>query len=109
MTFVTNLIDEATKSVANGSIKGNEISMYMSDALNKEWNPAWNVVVYKLLDSTNDAIVFGYAFNKHWLWFNNYLSSNISYIIWKDYNCFSWVSIGASTASPLKASVVTSA
>lgn len=45
-------------------------------------------------------VVYGYAYNKHWLWFNKYWTLIIpgesqnyifSFIIWKDYNCHSWV------------------
>lgn len=45
----------------------------ISDTLNAAWETAWNVVVFEPGPSRYlSAIVYGYAYNEHWLWFNNY-------------------------------------
>lgn len=44
----------------------------ISDELNARWDPAWNVIVTKLQDKISNGVVFGYAYNGHWLWYNNY-------------------------------------
>jgi hypothetical protein len=46
-------------------------------------------------------VVYGYAYNQHWLWYNKYQVTPsaqnpsayyyFSFIIWKDYNCNFWV------------------
>lgn len=69
----------------NGPMNG--MAKNISTQLNSKWDPAWNVLVTKQADRTHDGIVYGYAFNDHWLWYNNYLNTSISIIIWKDYNC----------------------
>jgi hypothetical protein len=54
------------------------------------------VFVFELIgDSTLDAIVVGYAFRDHWMWFNgySYIGRTFSFVIWKDYNCVAWNSI----------------
>lgn len=64
----------------------------LSEALNGQWAPAWNVFVVKLMDPTFDAVFVGYAFNSHWMWYNGYsYNGNLySFVIWKDYNCKTW-------------------
>lgn len=64
----------------------------LSEALNKKWDPAWNVFVVKLMDPTHDAVVVGYAYNNHWMWQSGYTynGNSYSFIIWKDYNCKTW-------------------
>lgn len=47
-----------------------------------------------------DAIVYGYAFNNHWMWYNGIslpdsgTSKTASLMVWKDYNCQNWKVIG---------------
>jgi hypothetical protein len=70
-----------------------DLAKFISDNLNNAWDPAWNVFVFELVgDTTVDAIVVGYAFRDHWMWFNgySYLGRTFSFIIWKDYNCMVW-------------------
>lgn len=84
-----------------------DFSKYISEKLTAKWDPAWNVVtVFNYgtitINQTGDFrnVVYGYAFNNHWLWYNKYLvvqnpqspTSYIyfSFIIWKDYNCDTW-------------------
>jgi hypothetical protein len=80
----------------------------ISDKLNAAWDPAWNVALVSTVqdlafNSTADFrnVVYGYAYNGHWLWYNKYnvmkhpvspgYYAYFSFIIWKDYNCNSWV------------------
>ena len=42
-----------------------------SGHLNSLWAPAWNVFVIKTT-ATDDAVLYGYAFNNHWMWFNDF-------------------------------------
>lgn len=73
-----------------------------SDELNRRWHPAWNIVTIKSLYSTYDTVLYGYAFNNHWMWYSNYTSvpgtyitgGYISFVIWKDYNCQGWKTVG---------------
>ena len=71
----------------------------LSAILNKEWDPAWNVVVF-VGPTGYDAILYGYAFNNHWMWYNGVPSKNVNdlvtLIVWKDYNCKDWKKIGIS-------------
>jgi hypothetical protein len=66
----------------------------MTTYLNDKWNKAWNVVVVYIGEMVNsDSVVYGYAFNKHWMWYNGYTMQDgyfVSFIIWKDYNCGSY-------------------
>lgn len=68
----------------------------ISSDLNTLWAEAWNVVIPYYTDGKNyDSILYGYAFNGHWFWFNGFHLVNnnyISFIIWKDYNCITWYS-----------------
>ena len=73
------------------------VAMNISDNLNRMWDPAWNVLIYSF-NSNVDAIIYGYAFRGHWLWFNGLVNPNdnskfMTYIIWKDYNCIQWNSL----------------
>ena len=36
------------------------------------------------------GLMYGYAFRGHWFWINDYGPNHITYIVWKDYNCFEW-------------------
>jgi hypothetical protein len=81
---------------AASSTDHTDLAKYISDTLNTAWDPAWNVFVFELVgDSTLDAIVVGYAFRDHWMWFNgySYISRTFSFVIWKDYNCVAWISV----------------
>jgi hypothetical protein len=81
---------------AGSSTGHSDLAQYISDSLNAAYDPAWNVFVFELVgDPTLDAVVVGYAFRDHWMWFNgySYLGRTFSFIIWKDYNCIAWVSI----------------
>jgi hypothetical protein len=80
----------------------------ISDKLNAAWDPAWNValtvtIADLITNTTGDFrnVVYGYAYNQHWLWYNKFKVMQhptnpssyfyFSFIIWKDYNCHSWV------------------
>lgn len=73
-------------------------SAALSDTLNNAWSPAWNVFTIKLIDPTLDAVLYGYAFNNHWMWFNDHTYGGVSYsfVVWKDYNCHTWNTISNS-------------
>ncbi len=68
----------------------------LSTHLNTLWDPAWNVITVKTVD-TSDTVLYGYAFREHWMWYNGFrLSGNVySFVIWKDYNCQDWGTVGA--------------
>lgn len=70
----------------------------LSEQLNSLWDPAWNVAIYSALPQY-DTILYGYAFNNQWMWFNGVPASNFptqvfTLIVWKDYNCKVWKDIG---------------
>lgn len=37
--------------------------------------------------------MYGYAFRDHWIWLNEYSDMKLSVVIWKDYNCHTWVGL----------------
>jgi hypothetical protein len=81
-----------------------------STYLNGLWDPAWSVVlVYDLTEGVNlDSVLYGYAYNNHWMWSNGILLSNgnyVSIIIWKDYNCYAWRTIVDSSTTTFNESV----
>lgn len=71
----------------------------ISNNLNAKWDPAWNTVTaFNVRGAgTISNVVYGYAFNNHWLWHNDY-SNTVSVILWKDYNCDSWTTISYANA-----------
>jgi hypothetical protein len=83
----------------------------LSTDLNTLWAPAWNVVIVYYGDGFNyDAVLYGYAFNGHWFWSNGFqLSDNkyISFVIWKDYNCVTWVTIDPAATGYKASSYIT--
>ena len=66
------------------------------------------------VDPTWDTVLYGYAFRQHWMWYNGYTVAGssgkyYSFVIWKDYNCVAWHSVGdsdfiadSSASAPLK-------
>ena len=64
----------------------------------QNWAQFWNVFVI-VQGTSSDSVVYGYAFNNHWLWKNNIqfagvtpavtmpAGKQIGLVIWKDYNC----------------------
>ena len=68
----------------------------ISNSLNEMWDPAWNVVVGKLIYLTIDFTFCGYAFRFHWFWHNNYKGYSI--VISKDYNCGEWATFQSNSA-----------
>lgn len=66
----------------------------LSDSLNQEWHPAWNVVA-TFGPQDYDTVLYGYAFNNHWMWYNGIQHPTsptyiVSIVVWKDYNCQTW-------------------
>lgn len=43
----------------------------LSERLNTMWAPFWNVFTIKTT-AAFDTVVYAYAFNNHWLWYNDY-------------------------------------
>ena len=77
----------------------------LSDNLNALWAPAWNIITVRISRATsyNDVVLYGYAFRNHWMWFNGYTDPSISetmfsFVVWKDYNCKDWKTIGINSA-----------
>jgi hypothetical protein len=101
-TLIWSTIQSGLTTYVPDSFSGTDhtdLAKYISDTLNNVWDPAWNVFVFELVgDPTVDSIVVGYAFRDHWMWFNgySYQGRTFSFIIWKDYNCVAWISVGDS-------------
>jgi hypothetical protein len=67
----------------------------LSKELNDRWDKAWNVVINYLYGGDNmDTVLYGYAFNGHWFWYNGYVMNDgyfVTFLIWKDYNCVGYL------------------
>lgn len=68
----------------------------LSNDLNARFHRAWNVVVVHdgMQNSNSDAILYGYAFREHWFWYNGHpMTDNryVGFVIWKDYNCNTYI------------------
>lgn len=84
------ITDSSDKTLVN-------LAKKLSDQLNDQWAPAWNVVIALTTDSSYnmDTVLYGYGFRDHWMWDNTYKVKDgqaVGFIIWKDYNCINWVS-----------------
>lgn len=100
ITFIFSTIDNTLQYIADGDLSSANRAKNISDTLNDAWHPAWNVFYFSPDYYSEDSIVYGYAFNGHWFWVNNYKKSQIgNFVIWKDYNCHTWMDT-ASAASP---------
>jgi hypothetical protein len=91
-TFETDKIDKISTLVNNMSdvLLDSSHSDTISTALNTAYDTFWNVIIVVQKDHFNpkDAVMFGYAFNNRWIWFNGLSNiNNQSILIWKDYNC----------------------
>jgi hypothetical protein len=55
-------------------------------------------VVVTVADGLKDSVLYGYAYNDHWYWYNGLKIGTHYYaiIIWKDYNCDGWKTVDAS-------------
>jgi hypothetical protein len=100
LTEVWNYIDSniGTYAVVEGGNHAPDLSPFstaLSAHLESLWSPAWNVFTISSLASS-DSVVFGYAFNGHWMWYNGYPVNefNLNFVIWKDYNCQGWQTVG---------------
>jgi hypothetical protein len=96
MTFIWSTINANIPNyVSAAKTNLSQFSVVLSNAFNQAWSPAWNVFVFELLDPSVDAIFYGYSFNGHWMWFNDYAYQGryFSFVIWKDYNCKVWNTI----------------
>lgn len=101
LTDIWGFITSNLKNDNTGTL--HNFNLAFSDHFNEVWAPAWNIVTVKnsIVDPTyNDVILYGYTFKNHWMWFNGYSDQAINYykfsfVIWKDYNCQNWRSIGA--------------
>lgn len=77
------------------------VAQAISTHLNDIWAPAWNVAIVKAAQGSN-SILYGYAFRNHWIWINGVvvdgMSQRLSYVIWKDFNCGTWTTVGNAIA-----------
>lgn len=101
---------EIRSGIASGRITSvtsatsiDDIAMNISLRLNKFWDPAWNVVITKSVTNM-DTIVYGYAFNGHWMWICGSpipmtVAETVDYVIWKDYNCKNWATMSDLTTA----------
>lgn len=99
MTQIKTLIAENPIDTGALSTQWDDACQNISIHLNDLWNPAWNVVVTQITAKISDAILYGYAFRGHWMWFNALPAKNgadfVSFVIWKDYNCIQWQRINS--------------
>ena len=110
LTILHNQINTVTPLEQTSSLTASAKSI--SDELNTLWDPAWNVVIVYYADGNNyDSVLYGYGFNGHWFWLNGYLISPgyVAFIIWKDYNCVSWVNFESDYSYTTYSSLITSA
>lgn len=102
LTVIWNYINQNFKR----NVDASTIQIFVADLsnhLNDMWAPAWNIVIVQIDTTTpdyNDVVLYGYAFRDHWMWYNGYIDPSIegfsfSFVIWKDYNCQGFKTIGA--------------
>lgn len=75
-----------------------------SSYLNTLWDPAWNVVLAgeAVAGKNQDSVLYGYSFRSHWLWYNGFKMDDnhyFTFVIWKDYNCISWITYRSDVSS----------
>lgn len=85
---------ESINAVNIANVPYSTTAKTISDSLNNEWDPAWNVIVVQNVPG-KDTILYGYAFRNQWMWYNGvplpgYDMYRITFIVWKDYNCKDW-------------------
>lgn len=97
ITAIKLAISEVTDASVKAGSNSGEANL-LSTKLNNLWDPAWNVLILRYTNTAEDAVVYGYAFNNHWIWLNNYKDTKVNYVIWKDYNCHTWVSLDSTLA-----------
>lgn len=83
-----------TALTANTHTEYNAFTKGISDRLNARWDPAWNVA-FVMSQSEYEVILYGYAYNNQWMWFNGvpntvWITDIVTLIVWKDYNCQAW-------------------
>lgn len=98
MEDVYAVIDGQFREADSGIIPYTQISSRISNALNNKWESAWNVFVFKNSNREYNAVFVGYAFRDHWLWNNDY-HNHYTIIVWKDYNCGTWVNVNLSPSN----------
>jgi hypothetical protein len=107
LTFFWNYINANMSGPASNGLLGPFCELF-STALNSKWDPAWNVAV-TLGNTAMDSVLYGYAYNDHWYWYNGYQSGSFYYaiIIWKDYNCEGWQTIDGNQKTGFKTAQIT--
>jgi hypothetical protein len=93
----TNFDPKITSAkITAGDITFTNFATGLATQLNKQFDPAWNVVVAHTGQLSNsDTILYGYAFKDHWLWYNGFKMNDgkyLGFIVWKDYNCQTYIS-----------------
>jgi hypothetical protein len=96
LTYIWGTINGNIGAYTNGAtLDAVRFATNLSNTFTSQWDVAWNVFVFELKDPTVDAIVYGYAFRDHWMWYNGFVNgaTKLAFVIWKDYNCITWHSI----------------
>lgn len=97
LSYIWKFIDNniGATVAANSGSSYDAFNLNFSNYLNGLWDPAWNVFTIKTIASI-DAILYGYAFRNHWMWYNGYIVQGtiLDFVIWKDYNCHTWMVVG---------------
>lgn len=85
---VRGYIDIALAKVKVSKVYMNGATYVLANSLNAKWDSYWNTAIFQKIDTNPalNAVVYGYAFRDHWLWFNSYAGTKYSFIVWKDYN-----------------------
>ena len=88
-------LTKACSEIQAGQGNHKSAAKNISDTLNELWDPAWNVVAAKTYGGVGVYVVlYGYAFRSHWAWYNPYRDTDCVFVVWKDYNCETWVNFG---------------
>lgn len=107
ISHVGVIIDGCLTQVQQSQIPINILAKAISDLLNNKWAPAWNVFVTKSDNVSHiNSVVYGFAHNNHWMWVNGYGPYDHSFVLWKDYNCYTWVSLESATPTPMQTSTM---
>jgi len=89
------VIGDAFYQASVNNIQYSQVAYTISRIMVTTWDNAWNVFVIKNSNYKHNSVSIGYAFRDHWLW-NNDFYHGYSIVLWKDYNCKTWVHVNIS-------------